>query len=241
MFVRSFTHRRLFTGLPGYLAPPDDGGQGGDGGDDDGDDDKGSGDAQRTLTQAQIDRMIGRERTTAERAAARRLLEDLGVKDAGEAKRLLAEAKKAADKDRTETERAQTEAAEHKTAAEQARREAATAKLQLKIDRKLLAADADPARLERISKNVFVDLDDDADDAAIDAAIAAMKSETPEWFKAGGAGDDDKGTKRTGPAPSGAATGGHGPNGRAKPEDAMTRGRERARRLQGRDNDKQSA
>lgn len=233
MFVRSSIHnRRLFSSLPVYLAPDDGGGAGGAGGGDGGDGDSGAaGDKDRTFTQADVDRIAGRRASEGEKAATRKLMEDLGVTDAKEAKRLLDAARAADEKNKTDLQKAQDLAAQHETSAQQSKREAAEAKLQLKIDRKLLKAGADTGRLERISKNVFIDLPDDADDSAIDTAIEAMKSETPEWFKTDDSGDTTK-PKKTGPAPSGKAQDGKGPKPGGTTESALDRGRERARRLQ---------
>lgn len=233
MFVRSMIHnRRLFTFLPVYLAPDKGDGDGGAG---DGDAGAGDGDGDgKTFTQAQVDALMGKTRGAAASTTKRELLEALGVKDETEAKKLLAAAKAADEKNKTELERAQTKAAEHETAAQAYRREATQVKLQLKIDRQLLKAKADPNRLERLSKSVYVDLEDDADDDAITAAIEAVKTDFPEAFTA----DDETGSdgkKKTGPAPSGNAQGGKGPKTGGTTESALDRGKARARLLQGKE------
>lgn len=238
MFVRMLTHRHLFSTFPWYLAPADDSGQGagGDGGDDDGGDDKGGDEGGRTFTQAELDRIVGRRASESERQASRKLLEELGVKDAGEAKKLLDAARKAADRDKSETEKATAKAAEQETIAQRATREAAEARMQLKIDRKLLAAGVKPAKLERLSKTVYVELEDDADDDAIKTAIDDIKTDFPEAFTDdNGEGEKDR---KTGPAPSGRAADGKGPKGNKGTTSALERGRQRARELQGRDKQK---
>lgn len=231
MFVRTPT-RPYGSILPLYLAPDDESGQStGDADTDQGDSDTGS--SGRTFTQADVDKIAGRRASEGEKAAARKMLEELGVKDVGEAKKVIEAARKAAEKDKTELERERTKASEATTAAETARREAAVAQAQLKIDRHLLAAGAEPQRLERLSKMVFVELDDDADDDAIKEAIESVKTDFAEAFTK--TDDANEGKKKTGPAPSGAARDGAGGKKQVPVTDAMTRGRERARKLQGRD------
>jgi hypothetical protein len=230
VFVRTPT-RPFGSILPLYAAPDNESGQAASDNDTDNEDDAGS--SGRTFTQADVDKIAGRRASEGEKAAARRLLEELGVKDVGEAKKVIEAARKAAEKDKTELERERTKATEAAAAAESAKREAATAKAQLKIDRLLLDAGAQPGRLGRLSKMVFVEIDDDADDDAIKEAIESVKTDFAEAFTK--TDDADSGKKKTGPAPSGAARDGAGSKKSVPVTDAMTRGRERARRLQGRD------
>lgn len=236
MFVRMMTHRNLSI-LPWYLAPDDGGGSGG--GDGDGGDDGDQGDAgdSRKFSQDDVNRYTGRSRAEGEKAARKAMLESLGVKDEAEAKKLLEAQRKAAEKDRSELDTAKAKATEHETAARAARREAADAKLELQIDRALLAAEANPKRLARLSKLVKSELGDEPGEDDIKDVIAELKSEFAEQFtasKGDDAGDEEKGKRKTGPAPSGQARDGKGASKGAGASSALDRGRERARRHQGR-------
>lgn len=238
MFVRTPT-RPFASILPLYLSPPDDSGQGdtSDAPDDSTDETSSEG---RTFSQADVDRLAGKTRSEGSKAARRELLEGLGVKDEAEARKIIEAHRKATEKDRSEVERATAKATEAATAAEAAKREATTARMQLKIDRALLKAGANPDRLERLSKMVFVDLDDDADDDAVSEAIESVRADFAEAFKSDDSEGDTK-KKKTGPAPSGAARDGKGSKGTAPTQDALSRGRARARQYQGRDESAKTA
>lgn len=230
MFVRSPTNP-FGSILPRYLAPDDETGEAGEeSASDEPDESQGDG---RTYTQAELDRILTGRVGKADKTAKRHLLEQLGVKDEAEARKLIEAHRKASEKDKSELERERSRATEASAAAEAAKREAATMKLQVKIDRALLAADADPKRLERLSRMVFVDLEDDADDDDIKAAIESVRGDFAEAFVKSDSETEPE--KKKGPAPSGAARDGKGPKGGAPVTDAMTRGRDRARQLQGRE------
>lgn len=231
MFTRSITNRDPMWLRLVLRAPDDDTGNGAAGDIDPGDDvesEKDDGKSTgRTLTQAQIDRMIGREKTTAERAATRKLLEDLGVTDAAEARKLLESARKAADKDKTETDKLREKTTAAESAAAEARREAAAARQERQVDRALIGANVDPKRLDRMAKLVRLELDDDADEDAIKAAVGQVREDFAEAF----AGDDQDKDKRRAPSGDGKGKTPRAPRGQT--ESGIDRGRQRARDLMG--------
>jgi hypothetical protein len=232
-----FVNRKLDEALHPWLyhRAPDEGD--GDGGADTGDEgdgdaeDTGSTDSGKTFTEADMNRIRQRETKKAESAARRKLLDDLGVSDPAEAKKILDKAKAAAEKDRTEQDRLRDKATEAEKAAAQARRETAQLKLDRDVDRALAKAGVQTSRLDRIAKLVIGELGDDPDADDIKSAIDTIRDDFPESFAESG---DDEGVGRR--APSGEGRGGTPPKGQrgGGKENPETRGRERARMLQGR-------
>lgn len=217
----------------GQGAPPDTGDDD-DAADDDDSDAAGSSDSGKTYTQRDMDRIRRRETRKAEGAGRRALLSELGIDDPAEAKRVIEAARKAADKDRSEQDRLREKATQAETAAQQAKREAAEAKLSRTVDRALVKAGVQPARLDRIARLVHGEFDgDEPDDDDIKAAIEAVRDDFPESFAAADDDGDDRGKRR---APSGEGRGGTPPKGQrgGGKEDPMARGAERARKMQGR-------
>lgn len=241
MFVKTMTSEpwNPWTFL---RAPDDESGQGAPpdtGADDDADTDEGDGDAGgdtgRTYTQRDMDRIRLRETRKAQAAGKREALKELGIEDPAEAKRIIEAARKVAEKDKSEQDRLREKATQAETAAQQAKREAAEARLSRTVDRALVKAGVAPARLDRIARLVHGELDgDEPDEDDIKAAIESVKDDFPESF-AGDDGDgDDRGRRRG--APSGEGRGGTPPKGQrgGGKEDPMARGAERARKMQGR-------
>jgi hypothetical protein len=237
MFVKTKLDEALHPWL--YHRAPDegDGDGGGTGGDTDGSEDEGdaddsAGDTKKTFTEADMNRIRIRETKKAESAARRKVLEDLGVSDPAEAKKIIDAAKKASEKDKTEQDRLREKATQAEREAQAAKAEAAQLKLDRDVDRALAKAKVDGRRLDRIAKLVLAELGDDPDADDIKTAIDTIRDDFPEAFA------EDDGEQRQGErrAPSGEGRGGTPPKGQrgGGKENPETRGRERARMLQGR-------
>lgn len=239
MFVKTMTPYP--HSLLGFLRAPDDesgsGAPAGDGDSEDGDQGDGDeggdeGQPERTYSQRDMDRIRRRETDKANRRGRADLLAELGVTDPKEAKRLIEQAAKAAERDKSEQDKLRDKATAAETAAAEAKREAAQAKLERSVDRALVTAGVQPKRMERIAKLVHGELTEDEPDADdIKAAIESVKDDFPEAF----ADDDgDDGGKRRAPSTEGrGGTPARGTRGGAK-EDPAARGAERARKMQGR-------
>ena len=231
MFIRTTNpwHPRL---TPWMLAPDDETGGSQPPVEDDGDD--GDGDetteSGKTYTEADMNRIRRAEGKKNAAQARRQVLEELGVTDPKEAKKLIEAAAKAAEKDRSDIERARearTEAEKKAAAAEAA---LAQVKLERDIDRALASAGVQPKRLGRVAKLVAGELGEDPDADDIKAAIETIRDDFPESFAQGDGGGDGR------RAPSGEGRGGKPPAGQrgGNKEDPMTRGAELARARQGR-------
>lgn len=238
MFVKTMTPYP--HSLQGFLRAPDDesgsgapGADDGDGGDDgDGEDGGDTGqDTGRTFSQRDMDRIRIRETRKAESKARQALLAELGVNDPKEAKRIIEAAAKAAEKDKSEQDKLREQATAAQRAADEAKREAAAAKLERTVDRALVKAGVQSNRMDRIARLVHGELGDEPDEDDIKAAIDAVKDDFPEAFADNGDGDG-KGRR----APSGDGRGGTPPKGQrgGAKEDPAARGADRARQMQGR-------
>lgn len=147
-----------------------------------------------SFSQEEVNAIATREKAEGERAAERKLAEQLGVPVA-EAKKILQAHKDAQTAALTEAERAKQEAEQEKEAAAKDRAEAAAERLLVKKERALIRAGLHEGRLGRAVKLVEVD-DPAADDAALDKAVGDLKKEMPELF-----------TRPPGAAPSGSPQG----------------------------------
>lgn len=150
-----------------------DGGTGGDTGTGTGTGD--GGDAGKTFTQADLDRIAGQRANEARRKAEKDMKDFLAAQKA--------EADRAA---MTEADRAKAEAAEIIAAAAADRAAAAAERQAAKVERRLLAAGLEESSLARATR--LLNLDSDASDDDIDADIAAVKTELPGLFTATGDG-----------------------------------------------------
>ena len=165
---------------------------------------------EKTFTQADLDRIVQREKASASRSAASQLAESLGM-SVDEAKKLIAEHAAAKDAAKTEAERNAEALTAARTEADRARAEAAAARHAVAIERELvragLALPDDPAeREEALSQAAaLVRADPGADATALADAVKATKKRWPGLFatagKVGGSGDP-------GPGPRGGAKGG---------------------------------
>lgn len=154
--------RPWYQHVSGRLLPAVSGGDGPEG-EGETETDPGPGDEgnKATLTQAQVDKIIGREKAAAKKAAENELKTWLEAQK-GEAD--LATLDEAA--------RAKAEADQAKAAADADRAAAAAERLAAKVERKLLKAGFDDKHLARIMKTV--DLAPDVDDDDIDAEVQAL-------------------------------------------------------------------
>ncbi len=184
--------RHLESGRIGPVVCGGDEGEEGDDGDQ-GDD----GDRPKTFTQAELDRIAGRARTEARKAAQTELAEQLGC-TVDEAKAILDERRAAEDGKKSEADKALDAARAAQAAADQARAEAAAERLAAKVERKLTAAGVPEASLARAVRTLA--LDPDADDDAIAAEIEALQADVPALFTAANDGDDKP---KPPPAPGG--------------------------------------
>lgn len=137
------------------------------------------GDAPKTFTQEDVDRLVGGARVEAKRVAANELAAELGC-TVEEAKAKIATASAAEDAAKTEAQRDREAAAADKARADEDRRAAALERFAAKVERRLTAAGVDDKALARASR--LVTLDPDADDDAITAEIEALKTDVPGLF-----------------------------------------------------------
>jgi hypothetical protein len=200
---------RLLPVVSGGATDDGDSGREGEGEGENGDGSGDSGGTQdRTLTQAEVDRIIAREKAAARRAAER----DVQAY-------LEAEKAKADEAALSEAERAKAEAARERAEADRLKAEAAAERLTAKLERRLLAAGVPDAALTRVVR--MVDLPADADDDTIAAEIDALKADAPALFTPP---DGDSNGRQ--PKPPG-TTAARGPAGGQGTTTAIERGRER--------------
>jgi hypothetical protein len=150
-----------------------------------GDDNDDGGTPPKTFTQEELDRITGRARAEAKRAAAAELAEALGC-TVDEAKAKIAAASAADDATKSETQKALDAAKAAQAEAEAAKANAAAERLAARIERKLTAAGVPEATLARAAR--LLDVDPDADDEAIAAEIETLQSEVPALFTSTGDG-----------------------------------------------------
>lgn len=146
---------------------------------DEGEGDPPGGDEERTFTQADVDRLVGRARTEARRTSVTEVAEQLGC-TVDEAKQVLDAVRAADAAQQTDAQRALAAAQDAQAAADQARAEAAAERLAARVERRLLAAGVPDTALARAAR--MVDLDPDVDDDAIDTEIDQLKSDVPALF-----------------------------------------------------------
>lgn len=138
------------------------------------------------FTQADLNRLLAREKSDGKRVAQAEFLQALGVTDLDEAKSVLQAAKDAEQQQLTEAQRAKREADAEKNKATQAQAEAATLRQAAMVERALIRAgigiddkDGDE-QLELVSRMVVVE--PDADQDAVNAAVADLKKKMPQLF-----------------------------------------------------------
>ncbi|MEV4557178.1 hypothetical protein AB0K51_09285 [Kitasatospora sp. NPDC049285] len=154
------------------------------------------------VTQADLSRLLAREKSQGARTALKKLATDLGFPDTDTLTTYITERRAADEAALTEVQRRE-QAAEQAIAAAKAREEAAEAALRSARLRAVLAGAGatgdDLADAERL-----ISLPDDADDQAVVDAVAALKERRKELFGQPAAAP---------PAPGGAPAGGPPPRG----------------------------
>jgi hypothetical protein len=141
--------------------------------------------------QAEVDRIQGRTRAEAARAAKREAAQELAEQLGCTVEEAKAKLDKIADDDKaamTEAERIRAEAEADKVTAAAERAKAAAERFDAKVERKLLAAgvgkglEADAAEKALARARRALALDAEADDDTIGAEIEALKTEVPSLF-----------------------------------------------------------
>lgn len=175
-------------------------GNGGGGGNEGGGGSEGGGSEppKGTLTEAQFNERMRQRVNETKDATEKRIASDLGV-PLEEAKRLIAEAKKREDDEKSDAQREKEAAAAEKAAAEAAKGESARAQHSAKVEREILRHvnlkdekgkdlddDVIDAKVARIARLVDVEVGAEAD--AIKAAVKTLKDEEPSLFGAAASG-----------------------------------------------------
>jgi hypothetical protein len=141
-----------------------------------------------SFTQADLDRIVGREKAEAKRTAEKQFAETLGV-TVDEAKAIIAAKNTADDAAKSEAQRALDAATATQAEAVQAKADAVRERFEAKVERALVNAGVgsgieDPAKAAAAVTRAtrMVTLDTDSDDAAIAAEIEALKADVPGLF-----------------------------------------------------------
>lgn len=194
--------------------------------DDDETDDKGDGkgkgdEGTRTLTQAELNRMMSREKEQGRNSATSALAKDLGV-SIEEAKDIVAAHKKREEDEKSDAQKAKDAADKAKAEADVKVSDSDREKHELKVERALIRAGVpldDDKAISRALKLVEVEVGDDDD--AIKDAVKALKKDMPVLFES--SEDDANGKKAPNSDPKGKA-----PHQKQN-ETAFSKGAERAR------------
>lgn len=164
---------------------------------------------EKTFSQAELDRIVQREKAGAARSAASQLAESLGM-SVEDAKQLLGEHAALLDAQKTQAQRDADALAAARADADRAKSEAATARHAAAVERELIraglalpddAAERDEALTQAAA---LVTVDAGADGVAVAAAVKAAKKRWPGLFAVpakAGSGDP-------GPGPRGGGKGG---------------------------------
>lgn len=182
---------------------------------------------EKMLPQSQVDAIAAREKAEGKRAAEQALATELGV-DLATAKQIITKAREAEDAQKTDAQKAREAADAEKTAAEAEKQAAKVEVYNTRLERAFVRTglelgdtDADKAKMARIQRMVSTEPGATFDEILAD--VQAIKTEFPGLFdgktpektpQRRAPGSDPKGKA---PAPKGG-------------EDAMAKGRERARR-----------
>lgn len=201
----------------------DDGGEGGTGDDDGSGDDGGKG--ERTFTQAEVDKLVGKAKGTTKTAAKRDIAEALGM-SVEDAAAILKERAEAQEAEMSDAEKLKAEADKLAREAAAAKAEARTAQLDAMARSALLSGDA-PLQSDRMElalplvlKEMDADTDDDAE--ALAEAVEWLREKSGEWF---GSADDDDDTEGSRNRPPG-NTGRNGAERKKGKKTAKTRAQE---------------
>lgn len=195
-----------------------------------------------SLSQAQLNKLMTKEKRAGERAARKAIADELGV-SIDEAKSILEAARKREADEADEVTRATSEAeqARQELASERKARQRAELRSQLQ-EALSVHTDAEgnamPIRPERVKLALRLGLDtalglEDGDpEERVEAAVESLFADSPEWFGSRGSGDDnDDDGILNGRTPT---VRGRGPNDRKpKPKSAAARGAEAAKSFGG--------
>lgn len=174
---------------------------------------------EKMLSQSEVNRIAASEKEQGRAGALAQVQNDLGV-DLETAKTIIAEAKKRADSELSESQRATKEAEDSRKAADAEKAEAAKERHEARVDRAFVGAGlTDEAKIARYSRLLDVEVGAKPED--IKKAVEKLKEEEPALFGAPAA------------APGRPAAPGSDPKGGPpKPktdESAFDRGKERAK------------
>lgn len=192
---------KFWTIVDGVAVPlvrgADDDGDDGSGDDGDGDDGEGGG-KKSSFSQEDLDRVGTREKSRGKRQGRKELFDELGVADLDELKAKLGKVDENDAEGQRDLDAQKEAAAKSKREADQARKEADKERFLARVERRLIKADADPERLEKIAR--LLDFEDDVSELDledIDAAIDDLKKDMPELFtKKDSDGEDGDGGGR---------------------------------------------
>jgi hypothetical protein len=166
--------------------------------------------------QAVLNNLLTREAAKAERAAARKLLEQAGFSKAEELVDFVTKTKEAERAQMTEAERKLAEAADKEAAAEAKSQEATKVILGLNVKEALIDAGVPTKDADRVKAMVTVGAEATKEDIA--TAVTELKAEMPHLF----------GASRPGGAPSSEPASGGAPAGGPQPLSALDAGKARA-------------
>lgn len=173
-----------------------------DDGDDDGNTD--GDDEKPTLTQKQLNEILGNRVGKAKEKAISDLVKSLGLESADDLKGVVEAAKKASEQSKTDLEKAQGEATTYKSKAESVTGELESFKLVTAIKFALIDEGLKPKEAELAAKLVDVN---ENDDEKIKGAIAELKKIMPQIFTGEGKPNVQGGNPGTPPPGTGSGDG----------------------------------
>lgn len=174
---------------------------------------------EKMLPQSEVNRIAAKEKDEGKAAALKDVQEALGV-DLETAKTLIADAKKRADAELSDSQRATKDAEDARKAADTEKAEAVKERHEARVDRAFVAAGlTDEAKISRYSRLLDVEVGSKPED--IKKAVDKLKEEEPALFGASTT------TPKRPPAPGSDPKG--GPPKPKQDEDAYSRGLARAK------------
>lgn len=135
----------------------------------------------KKFSQADLNRLLAREKSDGKRTGQAELLQALGVTNLDEAKEIIAQRKADEDKLLSDTQKAQKEAEREKAEAATAKAEAANERMQARKERALIRAGIDDGQIELVAR--LIDVDNDADQDTVNAAVEELKTKMPQLFE----------------------------------------------------------
>jgi multidrug efflux pump subunit AcrA (membrane-fusion protein) len=138
-------------------------------------------DGDKKFSQADLNRLLAREKNDGKRAGQSELLQALGVNNLDEAKEIIAARKAAEDAALSDADKARKEAEREKAEAATAKAEAAREKLDSRIERALVRAHIPDDQIELVARMVVVE--DGADQDKVNDAVEDLKKKMPQLFE----------------------------------------------------------